>query len=50
MQKQFRGANDGLRVEPLSHRATEQSVGDGDDRHPLMVSHERMDDRDGLPF
>ena len=39
---------DRLGMEPRPHHAVQQGVGDGDDRHALMMRHEGADNRD--PF
>ena len=48
MQEQFGRTNHRLRMESLAHHPLEQGVGDRDDRHSLVVRHERADDRDLL--
>ena len=50
LQQQLRRLDDRLGVEPRPHRAVEKRVGDGDDRHALMMRHEGAHDRDGLAF
>ena len=50
LQQQLRRLDDGLGMEPRPHHAVEQRIGDGDDRHALMVRHEGPHDRDGLSF
>jgi len=44
LQEQFRGLYDGFRMESSAHSAVEQHVGDGHDRHALMMRHVRPDD------
>ena len=48
LQKQFGRLDDRLGMEPRPHRAIQQGVGDGDDRHALMMRHEGVDDRDAF--
>ena len=40
LQQQFRCPNDRLGMEPLSHRAVKDRVGDRHNRHALMMRHE----------
>ena len=48
LQQQFGRLDDRLGMEARPHRAVEQSVGDGDDRHALMMRHEGAHDRDAF--
>ncbi len=48
LQQQFAGLDDRLGMEALPHRAIEQGVGDGDDRHALMMRHEGSHDGDAF--
>ena len=50
LQKQFGRLDDRFGMEPRPQRALQQRVGDGDDRHALMMGHEGADDRDALPL
>ena len=50
LQQQLRRLDHRLGVEPRPHRAVEKRVGDGDDRHALMVGHEGAHDRDAFAF
>ena len=48
LQQQFAGLDDRLGMEALPHHAVEKSVGDGDDRHALMMRHEGSHDGDAF--
>jgi hypothetical protein len=50
LEQQLRRLHDRLGVEPRPHRAVQESVGDGDDRHALVVGHVSAHDRDVLPL
>ncbi len=44
LQQQLRRLDDRLGAEPSAHRRLEQHVGQGDDRHPLVMGHVRLHD------
>ena len=44
LEQQLRGLNDRLGTEPPPHRRLEQDVGQGDNRHPLVMGHVGLDD------
>ena len=46
LQQEFRCLHHGFGVEPRPHDAVQQRVGDGDDRHALVVGHESLDHHD----
>ena len=49
LQQQFAGLDDRLGMETPAHHALKQSVGDGDDRHALVMRHEGAHDGDVSP-
>ena len=49
LQQQLRRLDDGFRMEPRPHHPVQHGIGDGHDRHPLMVRHERLHHCHGLP-
>ena len=48
LQKQFGCLDDRLGMEPRPHRAVQQGIGNGDNRHALMMRHEGVDYRDAF--
>ena len=50
LQQQLGRLDDRLGVEARAHHAVEQRVGDGHDRHALVVGHVGAHDRPGLAF
>ena len=48
LEKELGRPNNRLGVEAAAHHTVEQGVGDGSDRHPLVVGHERAYDGGAL--